>query len=315
MLLHDSDGKSPNPSGNRLIRPIDDVNIYYFGSLLRKVNWLALYNLGSLNDKFDYFLNVFLGIVDMVFPVRHVSNDKSKRKKPRWYNKDLSSLKEQCLLMYYKFKDTGQENYSESYKLLRKRYKCEITQAKQAYFCNRVITTNSKPKAIWSVVKDNLNSNDKPIVQRKPPKLTSEGFNDYFISNVESIVQTIRGSNQNVAYYLNNLKQIHSTGTTVFSVGNFSVEEVYSTIFSLNNSTSLDVYCRNSYVLKLAAPHIVEILTYLSNQCIGNCTFPHCLKLTKVVPLFKKGVKSEFSNYRPVSIIPVVGKVLEKLLN
>jgi len=60
---------------------------------------------------------------------------------------------------------------------------------------------------------------------------------------------------------------------------------------------------------------ILEILTYLFNQCIVDCLFPQCLKLAKVVPLFKKGAKSEVSNYRPVSIIPVVGKIFEILLN
>lgn len=56
------------------------------------------------------------------------------------------------------------------------------------------------------------------------------------------------------------------------------------------------------YVLKGAAPYVVEILTYLFNLCIDECTFPDCLKLTKVIPI------SDLANYRPVSIIPVVVK-------
>lgn len=319
MLLHNSDCMSSTPSGNgRLIRPIDDINIYYFCSLLNKVNWLCLYSLGSLSEKFDYFLNVFMKTVDTAFPIRQVDrlNGKSRKKKPKWYNKNLSSLKENCLFMYCKFKDTGQAFYMESYKLLRKRYKYEINQVKRAYYCNRVMEANSKSKAIWSVVKESLNTNDKPIVCRKHPNLSAKGFNDFFSSSVKSIVESIPNSNQNVSHYLNQFKQTHFSGEpTVFSVDTLSVEEVYSAIFSLSNSASLDVYCLNSHVLKLAAPYIVEVLTYLFNLCIENGMFPQCLKVVKVVPLFKKGVNSDISNYRPVSIIPVIGKVFEILLN
>lgn len=93
------------------------------------------------------------------------------------------------------------------------------------------------------------------------------------------------------------------------------VKEVYSAIFSHSNSVSLDVYCINKSVLKLAAPHIVEVLAYLFNLYIDNSIFPGRLNLSKVAPLFKKGVRTEYTDYRPVSIIPVIAKVFEILLN
>lgn len=65
----------------------------------------------------------------------------------------------------------------------------------------------------------------------------------------------------------------------------------------------------------MAAPYIVEVLTYLFNLCIDNCVFPQCFKFAKVVPVFKKGDKSDYNNYRPVSVLPVFSKVLEVLIN
>ncbi len=42
---------------------------------------------------------------------------------------------------------------------------------------------------------------------------------------------------------------------------------------------------------------------------------PNCLKLAKVIPIFKKGCKSEFTNYRPIAILPTISKILEKVIH
>lgn len=64
--------------------------------------------------------------------------------------------------------------------------------------------------------------------------------------------------------------------------------------------------------MKLAAPFIFELLTYLLNLCVDNCVFPQCMKFAKVIPVYKK---SDYGNYNPVSILPVLSKIFEMLLN
>ena len=48
-------------------------------------------------------------------------------------------------------------------------------------------------------------------------------------------------------------------------------------------------------------------------QTLINGKFPHCLKQAKVIPAFKKEAKLDKSNYRPVSILPVISKIYERL--
>ena len=50
------------------------------------------------------------------------------------------------------------------------------------------------------------------------------------------------------------------------------------------------------------------------NQSLVNDEFPHCLKQADVIPVFQKEEKHDKSNYRPVSILPVISKVYEKLM-
>ena len=47
---------------------------------------------------------------------------------------------------------------------------------------------------------------------------------------------------------------------------------------------------------------------------LTTCIFPDKLKIAEVIPLFKKGDKSIFSNYRPISLLPSISKLFEKVI-
>ena len=67
-------------------------------------------------------------------------------------------------------------------------------------------------------------------------------------------------------------------------------------------------------LLKIAAPSIASSLTKLINLCIDKHTFPSLWKQARVVPLHKCGSKSDKNNYRPISVLPILSKVLERHL-
>jgi len=58
-----------------------------------------------------------------------------------------------------------------------------------------------------------------------------------------------------------------------------------------------------------------KLLIDLINETIKSNTFPEVLKTAKVIPIFKKGDKKNLNNYRPISLLPVLSKVLEKVIN
>ena len=67
-------------------------------------------------------------------------------------------------------------------------------------------------------------------------------------------------------------------------------------------------------LLKSIENIFVKSLTLITNQCIEIGVFPEKLKIAKVVPLCKKDDKTLIENYRPVSILPAISKVIEKIL-
>ena len=67
-------------------------------------------------------------------------------------------------------------------------------------------------------------------------------------------------------------------------------------------------------VMKYVKLYISKPLAHISNLSFKNSVFPHELKKANVVPIYKKDDKMAFSNYRPVSVLPVFSKIIERLM-
>jgi len=66
--------------------------------------------------------------------------------------------------------------------------------------------------------------------------------------------------------------------------------------------------------LKISAPCILSTLTFIFNKILSTGIFLDRLKFSEVKPLFKKGDKSEFSNYHPISLLTSFSKIIEKII-
>lgn len=301
------------PGMKNIIRPIINHNIANFLYLVSTINWMSLCNSNlTVNAKFELFLKLFLSIVDDVFPIKFVRKNNTclKKKTLKWYNLQLKNKKDKCISKYLEYKNGGDLKSKEECRVLRNEYKKNIIETKLNYNNNRVINANKNSKAIWSIVNDTLNKNESSF--ETPTNLSCNGFNEFFVNSVQMIINNVPKSNNSAYHYLCKSKlQCYNK----FSFNNISVEHVSMAINSLSNSTSLDIYGMNSSIMKMASSFIDEVLSYLFNICVNSGIYPKCLKLVKVVPIFKKGSKGEYNNYRPISIIPVISKVFEIIIN
>ena len=91
---------------------------------------------------------------------------------------------------------------------------------------------------------------------------------------------------------------------------------VKEVIMNLDLSKVADPDCIPAAVLKNCEPEGSYILAELFNKCLKESCFPDCWKVSLVVPVFKNvGERSTAKNYRPVSLLSVVCKIFEKLVN
>ena len=67
-------------------------------------------------------------------------------------------------------------------------------------------------------------------------------------------------------------------------------------------------------LIKAIKTEIIPALTCIFNQSLNTGIFPEKLKIAKVIPIHKKGSLNDISNYRPISLLPSISKILEKLI-
>ena len=99
-----------------------------------------------------------------------------------------------------------------------------------------------------------------------------------------------------------------------FTLNEISCDVVHRLVSSLqiNKATGLDGI--SARLLKEACLKVVRSLTHIINLSIRSGCFPEEWKISQVLPLYKEDIKSDPNNYRPVSILPVVSKITEKVI-
>ena len=91
-------------------------------------------------------------------------------------------------------------------------------------------------------------------------------------------------------------------------------KELSVAIKNLKNKYSSDCDGLNNFILKKVQFAIVPTLTYLVNKWFENSVFPNCLKKAVNIPLYKKLDPKVAEKYSPISLLPTIEKLIEKLV-
>lgn len=90
--------------------------------------------------------------------------------------------------------------------------------------------------------------------------------------------------------------------------------EILRHLNKLNTKKANDIYNSPSRVIKSIADLIADPLAIIMiNNSLSTGVFPQLLKCANVTPLFKSGLKNDIQNYRPISVLPIFDKILEKI--
>lgn len=88
--------------------------------------------------------------------------------------------------------------------------------------------------------------------------------------------------------------------------------EVTNIINKIKCSYTADADGICSMILKAIVNEIAEPLAYIINLSLQHGIVPKQTKVPKIIPIYKSGDKNDFRNYRPISILPTLSKVLER---
>lgn len=102
---------------------------------------------------------------------------------------------------------------------------------------------------------------------------------------------------------------------SIFKFEDYTEQQIKKIISNLKNTNSCGHDNITTKVVKDSSNKIAPYIQMIVNSTTSTGIFPTQLKLIKVVPILKGGNPEEFGNYRPICIAPVIGKVIEKIVN
>ena len=91
-------------------------------------------------------------------------------------------------------------------------------------------------------------------------------------------------------------------------------EEIVEIINSLRSGTAAGYDNIPISALKNSVSLISEPIAHIINLSISSGIVPDLMKIARVIPLFKSGDHRYFQNYRPVSVLPIFSKLLERVI-
>jgi len=222
-----------------------------------------------------------------------VSVNYSKRPKISWFTPELRLFKNVVIALYDRFKNgkgTPNENtYKREYLDVKKLCRTKINQQKRA--ANEYYVTNSsnKFKVAWNVIKSE--SNTKKC--SKEASIDSDTFNQYFVNLVSELNLSkdtnvpVQCAKDLVSKFVAN--SVNCRSSSYFKWRVVQVEDVLHCLAKLSPSRMEDYYGLSNKVLKDIGDIIVEPLTTLLNIILEQGVYPSVLKVTKVIPVYKKG--------------------------
>lgn len=187
----------------------------------------------------------------------------------------------------------------------------ELKKAKVQYFENSFQPIESDSKALWRKLNQVMNNSrvTKPIDglivdgKKTSGQDLSNAFNTHFtnlpIPSIKHPTTTVNNDSQLNSMFLNPV----------------SVEEVHCTFLALNNTNCCDAEDIQIKPVKFVIDIIAPVLTHIFNLSFCTGIFPPKMQIAKVIAIYKKGDRNNLGNYRPVSILPVFSKGLEKLIH
>ena len=280
--------------------------------------------LSDPNLNYDIMERTILNSKEKYLPSKTVRFNKYKHKLSPWItNGILASIRYRDRLHYQLTKIAAPsdqynalENNLRDYKRILNR---AIREAKREYY-HRVLTNfKHDVKKIWSTINDIFRRNKKnksfPDTIKTGDRVLTEPaeianyFNRFFTSVGPNLAVTLHNGPENgYKRYLNRII------TSSFTFNHTQPEHVSKIIEKFMPKTSSGHDGLSMKLIKRLKYVLSTPLSLLINQSLCTGIFPEKLKVAKIRPIFKKGDESMVDNYRPVSILPALSKVFEKVV-
>ena len=276
--------------------------------------WDDIKELYNPNDMWTKWKDLFLSVCDKHAPV------KTKRTRPTKSPWITTILKKRMNVRdRLKKKAIKTENTSiwNQFRKLENQVNQEIKSAKKAYYNNAFNNCAGDQRKTWKTINElTSRKSNKTVmneIQYQGQKTNSraevsELLNTFFVEIGPSL-------SRNVANVDTTYEEFLCATTKEFIFEKTTTDHILSLLSKLCKSKATELDKISAKLLKECPDLIAESLTLIFNQSLSTGIFPDEWKSARVTPLYKNsGKRHDPTNYRPISVIPVVAEVIERVV-
>ena len=287
-----------------------------FVQAVQQVSWLDVYMCTEVDKAVELFTEKLTVILDDMAPMKSIQ---IRTNYAPWLSRDTMEL--------MKARDEVQKLASETksrddwvkHKQLRNKVNNKLKYEEASWQKKRLAGCGNNSAKTWKCVKGILNwqSSGSPnqlfyngTLKTKSQEI-AESQNQYFIEKINNIRLNLPPPASDP---LSKLRFLMSGRQCTFTLQAVHPDQVEEIISRLSNSNAFGLDQINTSTIKLVKTEILPAVTHIINLSITTRTFPTTWKKSKIIPLHKKGDLLDPKNYRPVAIVPILSKILEKVI-
>lgn len=297
----------------RYVTKLDYVEIQKEIQLTDFSEVLSITDANMAADKFIAIINVIMKNHSKLIKI-----PRSKRNIKPWITPGLiRCIKNRDKLHFKQKKNPNNVNIKITYLRYRNFLTGLLRRIKLEYERNELRKAKNDPKATWRAIRkitNTVSNHDQPTELLKTDVRSSlNKVNSYFVNVGRNLANDIKPPN-----YCPPLSQKYLPKTSISnSLGIISTNEsqVLNIIQGLRGNCATGCDGIPAKLIKDSRLILAPSIAHICNLSFESGVFPNAFKKALVSPIFKSGDRHEVSNYRPISILTSLSKILERILN
>ena len=301
-------------------REINDKKISQIMNKLDRIEWVKELTDLDADNAFSSFHKHLVETIESEIPEKTKTLSYKRVIRDPWLTVGLQKCMKKQQSLYGDTLTSKEKTVTAKYRWYRDALKKLIRHCKSQYYLNKCIEFKRNSRKLWGLInrvisKGNLKSDSIDKIKvgssyRTDAKSITTAFCDHFASVGKCYANKIGKSNKKIENYLKNIKVNRHTLFLSPIVEN----DLRLLINALLNRMSSGYDNINNVLLKQLCNSLLKPMTLCINKSLSEGQFPQSMKLANVYPLFKSKDKSETNNYRPISLLLTLSKLLEKLV-
>ena len=301
-------------------REINDTKISQIKKELDKVNWAEKLSDQNADNAFCSFHTKLVETIETLIPEKIKTISYKRMTRDPWLTVSLLKCLKRQHILYQLTLRSNKIEVIEKYKNYRKTLRKLIRYCKSQYYLNKRIEFKQNSKKLWAMInrvisKSNHKSESVDRIKvgstyKTDAKSITTSFCNHFANVGKNYAEKIGKSNKRIENYLRNIEiNKHSVFLTPVTEN-----DLLRLINALPNKLSSGFDNINNVLLKQLSSSLLKPMTICVNKSLLEGLFPNIMKLADVYPLFKSKDKSDTNNYRPISLLLTLSKLLEKVV-